>query len=435
MHVRTTGAPPRVHDVAGADAAAQAATGGGRQRPLRALVIAPQPFFTPRGTPFSVYYRTLVTAQLGCDVDLLTYGEGRDVDIPGARLVRIPRLPGVREVKVGPSFMKLFLDIFMILWTIGLLLRRRYDFVHAHEEAVFWARALQPIFRFKLVYDMHSSLPQQLTNFKFTTSKLLIGTFRVLEDWALRGATAVITICPDLAEYASRRVSHPSRHFLIENSIYEPVRLPGGRFTGRPDTGVDTSEEPRAPGVEVLPAGRPVVVYAGTFEPYQGVDILLEAFARVRERRPDAFLLLVGGTLKQVEDARERAASLGLPERDCRFTGRVDQAVARHYTASATVLTSPRTRGTNTPLKVYEQLDSGIPLVATRIYSHTQVLDDDVCILVEPTPDGLAEGILAALDDRDRRERVVAGARALYERRYARPVYEAKMRQLLELIA
>ena len=49
---------------------------------MRALVIAPEPFFTPRGTPLSVYYRTLVTAELGVQVDLLTYGQGADVSIP-----------------------------------------------------------------------------------------------------------------------------------------------------------------------------------------------------------------------------------------------------------------------------------------------------------------------------------------------------------------
>ena len=54
----------------------------------------------------------------------------------------------------------------MILWTIGLLARHRYAVVHAHEEAVFWCRFLKPVFRFRLIYDMHSSLPQQLENFQ-----------------------------------------------------------------------------------------------------------------------------------------------------------------------------------------------------------------------------------------------------------------------------
>jgi glycosyltransferase involved in cell wall biosynthesis len=177
----------------------------------KALVIAPQPFFSPRGTPLSVYYRTLVTAKLGVEVDLLTYGQGEDVDIPGVRIIRIPPFRLLGSVKVGPSGLKLFLDVFMLLWVLGLLLRRRYDFVHAHEESVFFCRYLQPIFRFKLVYDMHSSLPQQLTNFGFTTSRSLIRVFAMLENSCLRHADAVITICPGLAEHArspAARTSH-----------------------------------------------------------------------------------------------------------------------------------------------------------------------------------------------------------------------------------
>jgi glycosyltransferase involved in cell wall biosynthesis len=73
--------------------------------------------------------------------------------------------------------------------------------------------------------------------------------------------------------------------------------------------------------------------------------------------------------------------------------------------------------------------------VATRIHSHTQVLDDRVCVLVDPTPASMADGILALLDDPARRAAVVDGARALYEARYARPIYEGKMRRLLEVLA
>ena len=107
-------------------------------------------------------------------------------------------------VKIGPSYLKLFLDVFILAWTIGLLLRNRYDFVHAHEESVFFCRFLKPIFGFKLVYDMHSSLPQQLTNFKFTKSKVLIAVFKRLEDSCLRASDVIITICPDLADYVKR---------------------------------------------------------------------------------------------------------------------------------------------------------------------------------------------------------------------------------------
>jgi glycosyltransferase involved in cell wall biosynthesis len=394
----------------------------GTRRIRRALVIAPQPFFSPRGTPFSVYYRTLVLAESGIEVDLLTYGEGRDVDIPGVRILRIPRF--ARPVPIGPSKYKLFLDVFMVLRTVWLLCARRYAFVHAHEEAVFFCVFLKPIFRFKLVYDMHSSLPQQLSNFKFTKSRVLTGLFRRLEDRAIRVSEAVITICPDLKDYVLARIPDAGRHFLIENSIYDPVRLAG--------PGIEEAEDVDVI-VRQLPAGRRLVVYAGTLEPYQGMDILIPAFKRVLESAPDAFLAVVGGTSEQSDRCRQAVEKEGVGGHAL-VHPRVSQAAARRCTRLADVQVSPRSAGTNTPLKTYEQLDSGIPIVATRIYSHTQVLTDDVAYLVDPDPAGVAGGIVRALADGRANNRKAELAKALYADRYSRPVYEQKIQHMLKVI-
>jgi glycosyltransferase involved in cell wall biosynthesis len=390
---------------------------------MRALVVAPQPFFSPRGTPFSVYYRTLITAEFGVEIDLLTYWEGQDVAIPGVRVIRIPWVPFTARVPVGPSLKKLVLDLVLFVWTIGLLLRKRYDFVHAHEESVFFCSWLKPLFGFKLVYDMHSSLPQQLGNFEFASSRLPIYVFELLEKAALRGATAVVTICPDLADQVEPLLEDSFRHFLIENSIFEDVKLA-------------STSPPSAAEAEIRESvpRPPLIIYSGTFEPYQGLDMLIQAFARVHERRPDASLLLVGGTPAQVSRYGAVADACDL-NGSCRFTGQVTQATARCLSQRATVLTSPRVKGTNTPLKVYEQLASGIPLVATRIHSHTQVLNDDVCFLVEPTVTAMADGLLAAITDSGKREAVTRRALELYDTRYARHVYEEKMRRLLQLLA
>jgi glycosyltransferase involved in cell wall biosynthesis len=389
---------------------------------MKALVIAPQPFFTPRGTPFSVYYRTSVLSELHVEADLLTYGQGEDVDLQGVRIVRIPSFRWLGNVKTGPSALKLFLDVFMVLWTIGLLIRHRYDFVHAHEEAVFWCRFLKPVFRFKMIYDMHSSLPQQLDNFEFTKSRLIKKIFKSLEDTSLEAADAVITICPDLSDYVIELLGDDPKHLLIENSIFDPVRLvnSGAKVTGNQST-------------EPLPAGRRIVIYAGTFERYQGLDLLIPAFAIVIKSVPDAFLLMVGGDDQQVAAMKQLAAEHGLGD-NVLFTGRVPQQAAKKYNDRADVLTSPRSAGTNTPLKVYEQLASGKPLVATRIYSHTQVLSEDDTFLAEPEPADLARAIVAALTDAGAAAEKVARAKALYESRYSRPAYVGKMQRLLELL-
>ncbi len=386
---------------------------------MKILVIAPQPFFTPRGTPFSVYYRSLVTAELGNDIDLLTYGQGKDVAIPGMRLFRIPGFLSFGNIKVGPSLFKLFLDGFLIFYTIGLLLSEKYDVVHAHEEAVFFCRFLKPFFKFKLIYDMHSSLPQQLTNFEFTKSKLLIKVFKWLEDSCLKKSEGIITICPDLAAYVNTLLNNPAKHFLVENSIFDPIQF------------VDKSakqDEGSAEEKVQLPADSKYIVYAGTLEPYQGIDILVPAFRLFYDTHPDFTLVVVGGNPKQVQKyvALANEHQIG---NHCIFTGQVSQAMAKYCCSQATILVSPRKHGTNTPLKVYEQLASGIPLVATRIYSHTQILDDSVAFLVEPTPESLAAGLTEATGNMGYKKALQA--KHLYSEKYSKDIYVEKMARLL----
>ena len=392
---------------------------------MKALVIAPQPFFTPRGTPFSVYYRTMVTAELGVKVDLLTYGEGQDVDLPGVRIFRGPRFAFLGNVKTGPSALKLFLDIFLVLRTIGLLLTNRYDFVQAHEEAVFFCRFLKPIFRFKLIYDMHSSLPQQLTNFNFTKSRFLIALFKKLEDSCLQNADAVITICPALAEYVDSLITDHDKHQLIENSIFDPVKLAGQNTT---DNNTETTDIP-------VPEGdSPLIVYAGTLEHYQGIDIMLEGFAIAQKQNQKLRMIIAGGAVQQVEHYRKLVKNLGIAE-FCTLIGRVPQHVAKKIMEQATVLASPRTEGDNTPLKVYELLASGKPMFATNIYSHTQVLTDDVAFMVDPTAEGIAQGMLDSSANNDVVAEKINNARKLYDEKYSRKVYQAKMQKLLDRLA
>lgn len=392
---------------------------------MKALVIAPQPFYSPRGTPFSVYYRTLISSELGVEIDFLTYGEGEDVDISNVRIIRIPRFKSLGNVKIGPSALKLFLDVFIVLKMIGLLIRNKYDFVHAHEESVFFARFLKPFFKFKLIYDMHSSLPQQLTNFNFSKSKLLFNILKKLEHSCLHAADGIITICPDLYNHVNSIIHDKRKHFLIENSIFEPVKLKNNNSTKNSvDDSIDYNN---LKDLEL-------VVYAGTLEKYQGIDLLIKGFKITLEEVPNAFLIVVGGTPDQVREYSNLARELNINSK-IKFTGPVSQSLAKKYSAMAKVLVSPRSDGTNTPLKVYEQLASGIPLVATKIYSHTQVLTDDIAYLVEPTPEAIGKGIAQALNNKSESAKKVEAAKRIYEEKYSRAVYTQKLKQLLEIIS
>jgi glycosyltransferase involved in cell wall biosynthesis len=392
-----------------------------------ALVVSPQPFFSPRGTPISVYHRTQVLAELGVKVDLLTYGEGQDIDVPGVNVIRIPRFAFLGNVKVGPSLLKAFLDVVLFFWMVGLLLRRRYDFVHAHEEAVFLSLFLKPLFRFKLIYDMHSRLPAHLIRFQVADNRMMVWLFRRMEAAALRQADAVVIVCPELLSQVQARFGRRPGQFLIENSITDDIALV------EPDDLKQRRLSNQFPQPD-FPEGSRVIVYAGTLETYQGIDFLLDSFAKVRERVPEARLLIVGGTPVQVAKYRALGRELGLGE-SCVFTGMVPYEQVRLYCRMGAVQVAPRRSGADTPLKVYEQIASGMPIVATDIAAHRHILSDDVAFMVSPEPGTFAQGLTTALTEPEAAKARAIRAQHLYRTKYSRDVYVEKVRQLLDWIS
>ena len=171
----------------------------------------------------------------------------------------------------------------------------------------------------------------------------------------------------------------------------------------------------------------PVVLYTGTFEAYQGLDLLYAAAARVRATRPDVRFLVVGGQPDQVEAARVQARSAGA-DGVVVFTGQRPSEEIPQFLDAATVLASPRSRGTNTPLKIYQYLRAGRPIIATRLLTHTQVLDDSVAVLTEATPEAYAAGILRAVDDPAEADAIGRRARALADTKYSYEAYLERTR-------
>src|SRR5438093_13634596 len=163
-------------------------------------MIAPEPFFEPRGTPFSEFHRIRALTDLGHQVDLVTYPFGADVTMPGLRLFRCLRPPFIRRVGVGPSLAKLPLDALLLVTALRRALTTRYDAVHSHEEAGLIGVTLAALLRVPHLYDMHSSLPQQLSNFAFSRSRLVRRVFVAIERLMIHQSRVVIVICPALEE-------------------------------------------------------------------------------------------------------------------------------------------------------------------------------------------------------------------------------------------
>src|SRR5215475_12443402 len=372
---------------------------------MRILMIAPEPFFEPRGTPFSEFHRIRALTALGHQVDLVTYPFGQDVAMAGLRVFRSLRPPFLHRVKIGPSLAKVPLDALLTVTAFRRAFSGRYDAIHSHEEGGVIGVLLSALLRVPHLYDMHSSLPQQLTNFAFTGSPVLRRIFLAVERLMIRRSRVVIVICPSLEETV-RAIEPQAQVVLIENApgSAEEQATPEAAAAVRASVG--------------LSAVTPLVLYTGTFEAYQGLDLLFAAMAAVRVQRPDARLLLAGGKPDQVERARAEARAAGI-EDVAMFAGERPAAEIPAYLLASDVLVSPRSRGTNTPLKIYQYLRSGKPIVATRLLTHTQVLNDETAVLTGVSASEFAAGIIGALEDPERSARIGRRARELAETKYS----------------
>ena len=377
-------------------------------------MIAPEPFFEPRGTPFSEYHRIRALVDLGHAVDLVTYPFGSDVSLPGLRVFRCARPPLIREVRIGPSLAKVPLDASLALTAIRRALAERYDVVHSHEEGSVIGVLLAAALGVPHLYDMHSSLPQQLENFAFTRSTLIKRAFTWMERFVIRRSRVVIVICQHLADTV-RAIEPTVPSVLIENA-------PGSGAAAAEGSGAGLRSELG------IPAESPLILYTGTFEAYQGLGLLFDSARLVAEFRPDARVVLAGGRPEQVESARAAARAAGVESRVI-FAGQRPAEEIPRFLDAADVLVSPRSSGTNTPLKIYQYLRSGRPIVATRLLTHTQVLDDDVAILTAATAAAFANGILGALADPERARAIGDRARRMAETKYSYEAYLANTRR------
>jgi len=382
---------------------------------MKILMLAPEPFFQPRGTPISVYFRIKALSDMGHAVDLITYPRGEDAPFPGLTITRVPNLLGLKKIKIGPSFAKLPLDALMVVWAFGKLARNRYDLIFSHEEAGFFGLLLGKLFATPHLYDMHSSLPQQLENFDFSHNSALKAVFSAIESFVLKGSRSVIVICRDLFDYV-KSLGYGRKAVFLENI------LDFNDFDASPPG----PEEIAAVRHEIAPGGEKVVLYAGNFEPYQGVPLLVEAFARMKEK---AVLLIVGGSKSDHDSVRKRAEELGFADRFV-LVEKVPPQRVPIYIKCSDVLVSPRASGTNTPLKIYAYLKAGKPVVATNLWTNTQVLNEDIAVLTPPDPEKFGAALDFAISSDEAKRRAKAGAE-LAAREYTYPRYREKITEAI----
>lgn len=374
---------------------------------MKILLLAPHPFYQERGTPIAVDLLLRILSERGDTVDVVTYHEGEDRSYKGITLYRTPRFSWIKNVPPGFSWKKIVCDMFLFIKALRLAARNEYQIVHAVEEAAFCALMIRFLFRTPYIFDMDSSMPMQMIE-RTPALSVAAPALKFFEAWAARRAFAVVAVCDALAEIA--RAGGAQRVFVLHD-----ISLLSSGDTSSPGA-VEKKEEQR------LNVEKPCLMYIGNLELYQGIDLLLESFARLTHSMPRAFLAIIGGNNSSIKKYQQKSSALGIASR-VRFFGPRPLACMAELFTQADILVSPRVKGTNTPMKIYSYLQSGKPILATNLPTHTQALDRTTAMLADPNPDKFAAAMMSLLENPGLGRQLAERAAVLAETKYSLKAY------------
>lgn len=379
---------------------------------MNVLFLAPHPFYQDRGTTIAEKLLLMTLASRGYRIDLVTYHEGNTIEYENVNIHRILKIPFVRNIRPGFSWKKLVCDFFMFFKALSLVSKKRYQVIHAVEESVFIALFLKFVFKIPYVYDMDSSLPQQLVE-KYSAFALINPLLRFFETIAIRNSEVVVPVCDSLAEIVEKH--NPKKIVTLRDvSLLKDVkkREEGGL---REELGTD--------GL--------VLMYVGNLEPYQGIDLLLESFALTLREIGKANLIIIGGIPTDIQKYKEKSLLLGIENR-VHFLGPKPIEILSEYLSQADILVSPRIKGTNTPMKIYSYLHSGKAVLATDLPTHTQVLNDQVAMLTAPSPEEFSKGMLCLIQDENLRLQLGNAGKKLIEEKYSYDSFKKELNALYD---
>lgn len=381
---------------------------------MKILVLAPHPFYQDRGTPMDVDLLVRALSARGEKVDLVTYHEGEDREYPNVNHHRIRAPDWLRNVRPGFSFRKLICDVFLFFMAWRLVAQNQYDVIHAGEESVFMAMFFKRFYRLPYVYDMDSSIGQQVVE-KFAILQPVAPILNWCEGRAIRGSTAVAPVCHALADLAHTNgaTAIVTLHDIsqLQESDFDPL----GTLRKR------------------LEIDGLMGMYVGNLEKYQGVDLLLESFPFVRESGANVDLVIAGGQSKDIQQYQRKSRTLGI-EPFVHFLGPWPAENLGPLLASADFLIAPRIKGINTPMKIFPYLHSGRPVLATELPTHTQLLDDSVAMLAPADPEGFGLAMVRLAEDEDLRARLGAAGRDFVQQYHTYDHYEVRVGELYDLV-
>jgi glycosyltransferase involved in cell wall biosynthesis len=304
-------------------------------------------------------------------------GEGMEVDLICLRSDNAPRREQVNGIKVlrvplknrrgGKLAYTFQYAVFILISSMILALRsfiRRYDLVYVHNMPdILVVSALIPAaFGAKVILDLHDPMPELMTTiFNLDRDSLIVRLMGRIEKWSMARADLVLTVNLACKRIFAVRSCRPEKIGVIMNSPDNEIfhfRTPQSYASA--NQGCDK---------------RFVIMYHGSLVERNGLDLAVDALARVRESVPNAELRIYGARTLFLDRVMNAARSKGL-DAAIQYLGpkRLEDLVTAIEDCDIGVIPNHRNAFTeiNTPTRIFEYLALGKPVVAP----HTPGIQD-----------------------------------------------------------
>ena len=338
--------------------------------------------------PFDPRPRRAVDALVGegATVDLICLNHGNEARREVLNRVNVIRIP-LKHPRRGRFEYALRYGAFISITSVVFAVRslaRRYDLVYVHNmpDILVLSSLIPKALGAKVVLDLHDPMPElMMTIFGSEESNQSVQLLKSLEKWSIARADLAVTVNVACKRIFSSRSCPPEKIAVVMNApdgkIF-PFRAPQERLSRDGDK-------------------RFVVMYHGSLVERNGLDVAVDALARVRETIPNAELNIFGAPTAFLDRVMETVRNKGLEE-VVHYGGRkqIDDLVQEIDNCDVGVIPNRRNAFTeiNTPTRVFEYLAMGKPVIAPSTQGIRDYFSKESLLFFEPgDPIDLAQQI------------------------------------------
>jgi len=374
---------------------------------MKILILAPQPFY--QDCRISLALKTFLEALTaeGHQSTCMRYPQGEELVIPGCRMMRVRKLP-----LPGFSWKKPFYKRAMAKLTDRLLQQEQFDFLIAFAGCVGLTRRLSG--RYNIPYLLYLDHPVK----NGTPDPSFVAT---LQKWSVKRAirqSRGVLVSDDLLE---GKVSQACPTAVVQRlpnvSLYDST-------TRARKTRKNTLAKPR---------GALTLMYLGDLSPQNGINLLIDTFSLACLEKEKLRLIILCTSKNDIASYRTRARKLGVAGK-VKFVYTKPGADLPVYLEQADILIFPATDGAILPYEFATCLDSGRPVIATRIDMHKRVLDNSIAMLVNPVDSDMAVAVQQLIRDSHLKTLLSAQAKVKVVEEYSRISYHNRLRSFFQQV-